>query len=102
VDRREEYLRLMAKGDADRKNGRYGAATRAYRKAQKLFDSQEIEKRLNDNAYEQLLAQARHYIQIDNWNAARAKLMSAVKIHETPEATQLLNDVTRKLAESNE
>ena len=102
VDLREQYLRLMAKGDAERKKGRFGAATRIYRKAQQKLNTDEIEKRLDDNAYEQLLAQARYYIQIDSWTAARAKLMSAVKIHDSQEARQLLNEVNRKLEDSHD
>ncbi len=106
IDQRKQYLRLLAKGDAERKKGNFGAATRMYRRARKSLrsneSSDEIDKRLDDNAYEQLVAQARYYIQIDNWIAARAKLMSAVKIHGSQEAKQLLNEVNSKLTDSHD
>ena len=106
IDQRKQYLRLLSKGDTEHKKGNFGAATRMYRRARKILrsneSSEEIDNRLDDNAYEQLVAQARYYIQIDNWIAARAKLMSAVKIHDSQEARQLLNEVTSKITDSHD
>lgn len=93
IDRRDRYTKLLAAGDAARKEGKFADAAREYRRAQKVADEPEVRTRLDDNEYEQCLAQGRDYIRADRWKDAKAILLTAKRIRDTEEVQQLLSKV---------
>ena len=94
IDRRDKYTKLLAAGDAARKDGKFADAAREYRRAQKVADEPEVRVRLDDNEFERCLAQGKDYIRAERWKDARAILLTARRIRDTEEVQQLLSKVT--------
>ncbi|MCC6679611.1 MAG: protein kinase [Phycisphaeraceae bacterium] len=96
LSQRSEYLRLLAEGDAARDRSDFGEAKRAYGKAQKLMDTQQIQQRQDDVEYAQLLAQAASYIDQAQYAAAKAILRTLIQTRDTQQARDLLNEAIKQ------
>ncbi len=93
---RSEYMRLLAEGDAARDRSDFGEAKRAYGKAQKLMDTEQIKQRQDDVEYAQLLAQAASYISQEQYAAAKAILRTLIQTRDTQQARDLLDEAVKQ------
>ena len=62
--------------------------------------TEEVEQRLDDTEFNHLLAQARGYIDNEQWSSARGILSTAARIRVTDELTTLREQVAKGLAEN--
>ncbi len=95
--RLQEYQTAVQRGDALRKESRFGDAMREYRKAREVRDTPEVKQRLDEVEYESWLAQARREISVRNWQAANSALLAARNIRVTDEVDKLLADVSEAM-----
>jgi len=102
LDLIQSYNALLAQGDEARRQGRFAQAKRHYREAIKLvegtsIDPAEPEQRLVDAEYESLLAQSRSYIELRQWDQAKALLEIAQSKRNTPVVKELLSEVNKHI-----
>lgn len=96
VNLHTDYRKALAAGDIHRDAGRHGAAKREYLAAKEIRDTQEINERLDEAEYQYLIAQARQYMEVNQWASARAMLSSASKLRNTDEIKKLLARIPEK------
>ena len=90
IETQGRYLELLAEADAAREESDFGRAKRLYLRAQEVFDSSEVRRRLDLAEYQHLVAQARGYLAAGRFDGAKALLLSAARIQDTPEVRDLL------------
>ncbi len=95
--RLQEYQTAVQRGDALRKESRFGDAMREYRKAREVRDTPEVKQRLDEVEYESWVAQAKREISVRNWQAAQSALQAARNIRVTDEVDKLLADVNEMM-----
>jgi hypothetical protein len=99
---RKTYREHLAEGDELRDHGLFGQAIREYRRARQAIadtsiDADQINQRLEDTEFENLMAQARNAIEGRQYKRARALLLSAQRMRDTTEVQQLLDEVNEKV-----
>lgn len=95
LTRRANYQRHLDAGDNLRSKSRFGEAKREFLKARDVMETPEVKQRIDDTEYDYLVAQARHYIENQEWSIARALLRSAAKVRSTPEIRRLMEEVAK-------
>lgn len=85
-----DYRKHLEAADEARARSDFGEAKREYRKAQAIVDTEEVQQRIEDTEFDQLMAQARSYIEVQEFAAARSLLMQAQRIRGTPEILRLM------------
>jgi tRNA A-37 threonylcarbamoyl transferase component Bud32/tetratricopeptide (TPR) repeat protein len=93
IKTRQQYASELARGDRLRAEGKYADAKRAYKRTAEIMDTDEVQQRLDDTEYEQLLTQGKAYIELEQWSAARASLRNAATIRPTQEVKALLEQI---------
>lgn len=94
----DRYAELVREGDMRRDKGDYGNAKRKYLQARDVLNNPDIEERIKDAEYQQLISSARAYVADEQWQAARAQLISALQVHNTEEGQKLLAQIDSVLA----
>jgi serine/threonine protein kinase len=92
-DLHARYLELLARGDGFAGQGRFAQAKQAYRQARDVMETEQINKRLDDTEFNHLMAQARGYIENQQWTSARGILNTAAKLRITDELNKLRQQV---------
>lgn len=95
---RQQYQQYLAVGDEAREESRFGDAIAEYRKARDLIkgtdiDPEEVDRRLADTEYDSLIARARSAMQVQQWDIAKAFLITAGRKRDTEEVRKLLAEV---------
>lgn len=99
---RKTYREHLAEGDELREHGLFGQAILAYRRARQAIadtsiDAGQINQRLEDTEFENLMAQARNAIEGRQYKRARALLLSAQRMRDNTQVQQLLDEVNEKI-----
>jgi len=100
LTRHESHIRyrdFVRQGDGFAEQGRFAQATRSYRKAREVLDTEQIRQRLDDTEFNHLLAQARSYINNKQWASAHGILNTAANLRITDELNQLRDQVRAEL-----
>ncbi len=92
-----QYKALRDAGDKFRAQSRFREAKRDYRKARDVLETPAILKRLEEVEYESLIAAAKADMDAGAWATARANLLIALRMRDTPEAQELLQKVNANL-----
>jgi tetratricopeptide (TPR) repeat protein len=95
---RRNYREHLTNGDGLRDKSLFDDALSEYRKAREAIKGSsiapdEINQRLTDTEYENLMAQARHAIEARKWPQAKALLKTAQKMRDTQAIRTLLEQV---------
>jgi len=93
---RQAYESELARGDRLRAEGKFADAKRAYKRAAEVMDTDEVQRRLDDTEYEQLLTQGKAYVELEQWSAARAALRQAATIRPSREVKALLEQIAEQ------
>jgi eukaryotic-like serine/threonine-protein kinase len=101
-DKMTRYRELVTTGDGFAEQGRFAQAKQAYRKARDVLDTDEINRRLDDTEFNHLIAQARGYIDNQQWSSARGILDTAAKTRITDELIRLRQQVQAGLSQTRE
>lgn len=96
-DQHTRFQELLTRGDGFVEQGRFAQATHAYRQARDIIDNELINQRLDDTEFNHLLAQARSYIDNEQWASASGILDTAAKLRITDELTRLRLQVRAEL-----
>ena len=103
LEHREDYQAQLDAGDALAKQARYDEAKQAYLRAKKIMPTPEVEGRIDDTEYNQLIARVRLDIGSANWKDARALLDAASQEKgATEEVRQLYAEVKKHLSEDEQ
>ncbi len=99
-DRHARYRELLTRGDGFAEQGRFAQAKQAYRQARDVMDTQQINQRLDNTEFNHLIAQARGYIDNEQWASALGILDTAAKLRITDELKDLRQQVHLGLKQS--
>jgi len=99
-DRHARYHELIVLGDDHAEHGRFAQAKQAYRRARDIFQSEQVNQRLDDTEFNHLMAQARGYIDNYQWASARSILDTAARIRVTDGLTRLRERVNEGMGGS--
>jgi len=89
----EKYQDHLERGDAFRKQSRFGIAKLQYSRAMDIFRTEEIQQRIEDIEFESLIAAAKRDMEAENWQSARGWLQTALAERDTQQVRQLLEEV---------
>lgn len=76
---RQQYERLVAQGDRYRRQSKYSEASAAYRDARDVLATEEIQNRIDDLEFEQLISRTRGLIATKRYEAAGHMLRTAAE-----------------------
>ncbi len=99
-DMHARYRELLKRGDGFAGQGRFAQAKQSYRQARDVMNTEQVNHRLDDTEFNHLIAQARGYIENEQWASARGILNTAAKLRITDELTELRQKVHAGLEES--
>ena len=99
VNKRIKYLRLLAEGDSLRAAGKLGPAKRKYMDARDTIRTDEVQKRLADTEYDDMLVKARQYINARDWKAAASWVQAAANVHDSEKVQELMKIIEQNREE---
>lgn len=100
LDTHQRYQQKIAEAEVFRDAGEYGKALRTLNSAKKILETPDVQRRLSETRYTQLVTQARAYIASDYYLPAKANLEEAARIDYTDEVKELLDQVAAAMTDN--
>lgn len=87
------YVRHIEQGDQALAHADFRQALREYREAMDIRDTSQVRQRMVDAEYAQMLAQARAYVDAEQYRSAQALLRTALQLKDSQEVRDLLEEI---------